>query len=71
MYNLPKTSKELIEILHQENPHRCPTILQSEREIWVQVGRRQLIDELLMTAQQSGVVLDLTRPLEQEPDEGD
>lgn len=70
MHKLPTSAAELVEQLHAENPHRCPRIEQSERDIWMQAGRRQLIDELLIAAQQSRVKLNLNAPL-QEQEEGD
>jgi hypothetical protein len=40
------TAEDLIQLLDEQIPHRCPTADMSEREIWMYVGSRKLIDDL-------------------------
>ena len=47
MDSIPLHSKELINQLDQEFPHKCPKPDQSERDIWMEAGQRKLIDSLL------------------------
>lgn len=48
--NFPVFAKDLIEWLDQAFPHKCPSPEQSEREIWMYAGKRELVD-LLITKQ--------------------
>lgn len=43
--DLPLT-EELVDGLDKLVPHRCPAVSQSEREIWMYAGKRQLVDAL-------------------------
>lgn len=43
--DLPLTP-DLVEGLDKLVPHRCPLPDQSEREIWMHAGKRQLVDAL-------------------------
>lgn len=45
--DLPLT-EELVEGLDKLVPHRCPTVSQSEREIWMYAGKRALVDALMV-----------------------
>jgi hypothetical protein len=38
---------QLIEKLDRDFPHRCPKPDQREREIWMNAGKRELVDHLL------------------------
>jgi hypothetical protein len=44
---LELTAVELIKNLDKTFPHRCPRIGDTERRIWMDAGRRELIDSLL------------------------
>lgn len=44
---IPSISEDLIRMLDKEFPHLCPTLRQSEREIYFYAGKRALIDLLL------------------------
>jgi hypothetical protein len=44
---LPPYAQDLILQLDEWIPHRCPSPSQSDREIWMYAGKRQLIDHLL------------------------
>lgn len=41
--NLPIIPKELLEALDQMYPERCPDPRADDREIWMAVGRRQVV----------------------------
>jgi hypothetical protein len=43
---LPVYTEELISQLDLQYPHRCPSISDLDREIWVYKGKRDLIDTL-------------------------
>lgn len=45
--DLPLT-EELVDGLDKLVPHRCPAVSQSEREIWMYVGKRALVDALMV-----------------------
>lgn len=47
IHDMPATAAELIELLDQKYPHRCANPGDTEREIWMKVGKRQLVDELM------------------------
>lgn len=47
MKEIPPFSANLIEELDKEYPHRCPDPSDNERQIWMKVGARQLVDRLL------------------------
>jgi hypothetical protein len=44
---VPAYASELIRMLDEEIPHRCPSPRQSERDIWMYAGKRKLVDSLL------------------------
>lgn len=44
---IPSDSKDLIAVLDKTFPHRCADPNQSDRQIWMEAGRRQLIDSLM------------------------
>jgi hypothetical protein len=44
---LPHESVDLIKLLDQLYPERCPNKMDSEREIWMKVGERRLVNRLL------------------------
>lgn len=46
MKELPSTTIELIDLLDQVFPHKCPKPNESERDIWMYAGKRELIDLL-------------------------
>lgn len=46
--NIPQ---ELVDELNEAYPHRCPDPEDSERQIWMYAGTRQLIDRLTIFAQ--------------------
>lgn len=48
---VPHLSNELIEKLDKDYPHKCPDHKMSEREIWMQVGARALVDKLKLHLQ--------------------
>ena len=45
---LPQSTEALLKLVDSENPQRLPDPKDDERLIWIKVGRRQLIDELLV-----------------------
>jgi len=40
------TSKELLEVLDKLFPDRCPLPTDTDREIWMKVGQRQVVDRM-------------------------
>lgn len=50
---LPNTIKELIDQLDNSYPERCPDLQQSEREIWMYAGSRQLVKHLIRLQRES------------------
>ena len=42
----PRVTKTLLKELDQRFPDQCPRPLDTEREIWMAVGRRQVVDLL-------------------------
>lgn len=46
---IPLFSADLIRSLDERYPHRCPTLTQTEREMYLYAGKRELIDNLLLT----------------------
>jgi len=44
---LPTTVEELIELLDKKYPHKCATVRESEREIFMRTGERRVVDYLL------------------------
>lgn len=44
---LPTLSVELIALLDKVFPERCPSISDSDRQIWVAVGQRSVVNYLL------------------------
>jgi|GEM_PF-5290296 len=59
MKQLPTTIKGLLDELDTDYPHKCPKPDDTEREIWMKVGARQLVDNLLRRA--SGKTNDLNQ----------
>lgn len=45
--NIPKDSPSLIKLLDQKFPERTPSPTMSDREIWIEVGKRELVRHLL------------------------
>jgi len=43
---LPDLSKDLLDILDARFPSRCPDPKDSEREIWMKVGQRKVVEFL-------------------------
>lgn len=41
--DFPKVSKALVDVLHQLVPERCPDSSESDRDIWIYSGQRQLV----------------------------
>jgi hypothetical protein len=39
----PKVSKTLLDVLHQMVPERCPDSSESDRDIWIYSGQRQIV----------------------------
>ncbi|NDB34182.1 MAG: hypothetical protein EB023_02300 [Flavobacteriia bacterium] len=39
----PKVSKALLDVLHQMVPERCADSSESDRDIWIYSGQRQLV----------------------------
>lgn len=39
----PKLSKALLDVLHQMVPERCPDSSESDRDIWIYSGQRQIV----------------------------
>lgn len=39
----PKVSKALLDVLHEMVPERCPDSNESDREIWIYSGQRQIV----------------------------
>jgi hypothetical protein len=39
----PKVSKALVDVLHQMVPERCPDSNESDRDIWIYSGQRQIV----------------------------
>ena len=46
MKNFPEVSKALLEHLDQRFPDRCPTECMNDREIWMEVGARRVVQFL-------------------------
>ena len=46
---VPYLSKDLIEMLDQKYPDRCPNPKDTDREIWMKAGERRLVNELLIS----------------------
>lgn len=44
LLTLPATTAELLDQLDRLFPHRCPSVDQTDREIWLYAGQRALID---------------------------
>lgn len=44
---LPYTAEDLIQELDQTYPERCPSPSAPERDIWIMVGQRMLVRNLL------------------------
>jgi len=40
----PRVTKTLLKELESRFPNRCPRVEDSEREIWIAVGRRQVVE---------------------------
>lgn len=39
----PKVSKALLDVLHEMVPERCPDSNESDRDIWIYSGQRQIV----------------------------
>jgi hypothetical protein len=54
----PRISKDLIEFLNVIAPLRNPQVSTSERQVWVDVGRRQIVDQIeqLYADQEKGLL---------------
>lgn len=53
-------SKDLLDLLEECYPHRCPSPSDPDREIWMKSGERRLVDVLkakFESAQQEGNIL--------------
>jgi len=48
MLPVPVFSADLVQELDRLFPERCPSAQDSEREIWVYTGKRELVRNLLM-----------------------
>ena len=56
---LPVLATELIAELDQTFPDRCPTMANSDREVWFNAGRRSVVNFLLdLLARESRGVLE-------------
>lgn len=42
----PPVNNDLIEYLDRLIPHRCPSIADSDRSIWIYSGKRELVEFL-------------------------
>lgn len=42
----PTISKELVDWLEKTFPNRCPKITETDREVWVYVGKQELIEHI-------------------------
>lgn len=47
--NIPTLSVDLIKVLDGLYPHRCPRPGDDPARMWMQAGKRELIDALLQT----------------------
>lgn len=57
---LPPLDKELVDRLNVLYPERCPSVKDSDRDIWVYAGKRELvrwINEQYRRQQESDLVL--------------
>lgn len=52
MDKLPVFSHQLIDLLNDLYPERCPDITSSERDIWWYAGQRELVRNLYTRLQQ-------------------
>ena len=48
MNPLPTFAFDLVKELDTDIPERCPGVKDSEREIWIYAGKRELVRHLLM-----------------------
>jgi len=46
MQHIPTYSKDLITLLNEYYPERCPNTSMTEREIWTYAGKRELVRNL-------------------------
>tara|TARA_Y100000996_G_C22400267_1_gene592848 strand:+ start:644 stop:847 length:204 start_codon:yes stop_codon:yes gene_type:complete len=44
---LPDLSKDLIDVLDERFPSRCPDPKDNDRDIWIKTGRRQVVEFLI------------------------
>lgn len=58
MITIPRISKDLIEFLNTLAPLRTPQVSTPERQVWVDVGRRQIVDQIeqLYADQEKGLL---------------
>ncbi len=47
MDKLPSFSSDLIKMLDEAYPDRCPSINLSDREVWFKAGQRSVVNKLL------------------------
>jgi F420-dependent methylenetetrahydromethanopterin dehydrogenase len=52
MEKIPFAAVDLIEKLDQLYPEKCPAVTDSEREIWMYAGARELVRRLVHRAKQ-------------------
>lgn len=47
MNHIPELASDLISLLDEQFPHRCPRPQDNERAIWMYAGQRDLVDTLI------------------------
>jgi hypothetical protein len=54
----PHVSKELLEYMNQMFPDKCPDVTDTERKIWVNVGKREAFNHFqrLFKKQQDNII---------------
>lgn len=52
MIRIPKLSKDLIKMLDELIPERCPSIDDTPKTIWLNVGKRELIRSLVLASEE-------------------
>ena len=60
---IPILSSDLIEMLDRLIPERCPRAVDSERDIWIYVGKRELVRKLVTQLAEIDVVEEGVQPL--------
>lgn len=51
MMNMKPIDRATVELLDEMFPHRAPDPKDSEREVWMKAGKREIVDWLLITLQ--------------------